>query len=177
MNVIDLFNTAVSAKINKHDLLYETWFGKIDFTPEVIIIDSEDFNCGAICNEFEYARLVSQYFIDSFDIDKAEGGELTDLILRFIDLPRRGSFESDESYRSRFKFIVVQNSNEARTTKWAILDALKYYIPNVSENVQIVENFDSSNLYFQIRIEGEIISEGILFLNSETQGFTNYNFV
>lgn len=177
MASIDTFNSAVSNAVNKSSPLYEAWIGQSDFTPESAIINSQDFNCGAICNELEYARVVSQYYVKSLNVDSAEGNELEALINGFIDLPRRGFFESDSTYRDRYKFITVQQVNQRRTTKWAILDAMKYFVDDVASNVQFIEQFDNSNLYFQIRFEGTVSTEGSVFLNNTEQGFLDNNYI
>ena len=85
MKMIDVFNRTISNAINKEGDFYKTWIGESPFTPEVTIVDSDDFNCGALCNELEFARTVSNYYVQSFDLDLAEDDELADLIEAFID--------------------------------------------------------------------------------------------
>lgn len=177
MSAINTFNSAISDAINKQGDLYQVWFGRTDFTPETTIVQSSDINCGAICNELEFARRVGNYYVRSLDIDQAEGDELEELITGFINLPRRGNFESDVTYSDRFKFLTVQQVNQRRTTRWAILDALRYFIDDVDNVVQVTEQFDSNNLYFQVRFEGIISTENILFLNSTTDGYLDNEFI
>ena len=177
MSMIELFNKNVSNAVNKDDAFYKAWFGDENFTPEVIIIDSSDINCGAVANELEFARLVSDYYVHSFVLDTAEAEELEDLVNSFINLPRRGNVEVDSTLRKRFKFIVVEKSNKKRTTRWAILDAMTYFIEDVSTVVQIIEPFDDRNLYFQIRIEGSVSTDEIIFSNNIETGWIDQNYI
>jgi hypothetical protein len=143
--MIKTFNSAISNALSKTDEFYQTLIGQDPFTPEATIIDSEDINCGALCNELEFARVVSDYYVESLDLDLAEDDNLESLVAAFIDLPRRSPIEADAAYRLRFKFIVVQKSNSKRTTRWAILDAISYFIADMS-TVQILEFFSTKNL-------------------------------
>ena len=61
MALIDTFNKAVSDAIDKNDNTYTSLIGSEDFTPEPVIDESSDFNCGALCNELEYLRTVIRY--------------------------------------------------------------------------------------------------------------------
>ena len=176
MAFIDTFNTNISKAVNVYDDFYEAWFGAVEFTPESIIDESGDYNCGAICNELEFARAVSDYYVSSMDIDAAEGDELELLVQAYIDLPRRSSGELDTRYRNRFKFLVVEKANYRRTTRWAILDAISYFILDM-DTVQLVEKFDSSNLYFELRFEGEEVVPDGMFVENQYTGFINQNFV
>jgi len=171
MSVIDVFNRQVSPVLNKTAPIYETWFGKSDFIPETVIIKSDDFNCGALCNELEFAREVTGYYVKSLDMAQAEGDNLELLINKFIDLPRRGSVESDEIYRKRFNFLTVANLNPSRCTKFAILSAIEYFINTVDSSVQVIEQFSTSNLYFQIRIEGVADTSQALTIGNNSFGF------
>ena len=176
MNLIDTFNSAVSDAINKQGAVYEAVIGAEQFTPSLAIVQSSDFNCGAICNELEFARAVSNYYVGSISVDGASGDELDAYVTAFIDLPRRGLLEDDTVYRARFKACVTALSNARRTTKWAILDALSYLVTDRS-TVSIVEKFDLQNLYFEVRIVGEVTYTSVTYINSLTQGFINNSYV
>lgn len=177
MSVIETFNSAVSNAVNKGNADYTAILGDENFTPEVTISSSEDFNCGALCNEIEFLRTVSNYYVRAFDIDNAEGDELDALVNAFIDLPRRNRGEPDATFRNRFRSLVVEQLNRRRTTKWAIMDALRYFISNVSEAVQVIEIFEIATNYFELRIEGTVSFDEAIFLNNTEQGFLNQNFV
>lgn len=176
MAIIDVFNSTVSDAVNKKDPFYETWIGATEFTPELIILDSEDIGCGAICNELEFARLITDYYVESLAIDSAEEIELQETINQYIDLPRRGIGESDSIYRARFKFIAVQNLVVRRTTRGAILAAIAYYVPEIT-SVQLIEKFDLYNMYFEIRFSGMTTIEDVIFLGNLDTGFIDQNFV
>lgn len=171
MTMIELFNKNVSDSINKDDDFYKTWFGDKNFVPDTIVIESEDFNCGALCNELEYARLVADSYVRSLNINEASGDELATLINTFINLPRRGRAEDDITFRARFNFLVADKTNLRRITKWSILDAISYFISDIDSSVQLLEPFDSNNLYFQIRIEAPTDTTEALTLDSTTHGF------
>lgn len=141
MSMIETFNRAIPATIDKSSELYEVWFGKVDFEPETQITESDDINCGALCNELEFARVVSNYHASSFDIDVAEDTNLNALIESLIDLPRNNESELDATYRKRFRFIVNEQNNFRRTTKHAIKDAITYFVADAN-SIQIIEYFD-----------------------------------
>lgn len=174
--MIEIFNSTVSDAVNKDNAIYTAWIGADPFTPEAQILESEDVNCGAVCNELEFGRTITQYFVKSLDIDQAEDDELETLIDTFIELPRRGVFEADSVYRDRYKFIVVEQGNPKRTTKWAILDALSHFIDDMS-GVSIVEIFDSESLYFQVRIDGLVSTNDIIFLNNLETAWVDLNYI
>jgi len=177
MSAIDTFNSTISNAINKQNPDYLAIFGNPEFVPAVEITKSSDFNCGALCNELENLRMVSTYFVRSFSLDIAEGGNLDALINAFIDLPRRNRGELDSIYRKRFKTIVNQSLNKRRTTKWAILDALRYFIADVTGAVQVIEIFEITSTYFQLRIEGTVSYEDAMFLNNIDTGYIDQNFI
>ena len=176
MSMIKTFNSAVSDAVNKKGDFYQVLVGQDPFTPEVTIVESADFNCGALCNELEFARTVSQYYVTCLDLDVAETTNLEDLILGFIDLPRRHETESDATYRKRFRFIVNEQTYSNRQTRWAILESISYFITDMA-TVQIIEIFDSENLYFQVRLEGVITYEDTIFLNNIDQAYVGQNFI
>jgi hypothetical protein len=176
MGIISTFNKTISNFINKNGEFYTALVGTEDFTPESVIDESSDFNCGALCNELEYLRTVSNYYVQSFDLDIAEDENLDILVNAFLNLPRRNREEEDEIYRNRYRAIAIQQSNPRRTTRWAIIDALTYFIAD-ADTIQIVEPFDSNNLYFEIRIEGAQDLTTVIFLNNTNQGYLNQNFV
>lgn len=176
MGTITTFNKAVSDAINKTDETYVAIIGSEDSTPEPVIVDSYDYNCGALCNELEYLRAVSNYYVQSFDLDIAEGENLDLLVNTFIDLPRRNRGEDDDIYRKRFRAIAIEQSNPRRTTKWAILDALSYFITDPTK-IQVIELFGSQNLYFQVRIEGAQDLSETIFLDNEEQAYLDQNYV
>lgn len=176
MGSIRTFNSAVSLAISREDETYRALFGTVDFIPEATIDESSDFNCGALCNELEFLRTVSDYYIQSFDTDVAEDENLDALIQGFINLPRRNQGEADSIYRNRFRSLVVQKVYPRRTNRWAIIEALSYFIPD-TDTIQIIENFDEANNYFQVRIEGTIDTENSLFLDHPEQGYLDQYYV
>lgn len=175
MSVIQTFNSAVSNAVNKEGEVYTVLIGKEDFTPNPDVKESSDFNCGALCNELEYLRKVSNYFTLSFDLNVAEDDNLDTLITTFLNLPRRGAGEPNTTYRERYRTIAVQNSNQRRTTTWAITDALKHILGTAK--VQIIEKFDSDNMYFQVRINGSQNFDDVIFMNHPQQAYIDQGVV
>ena len=178
MTVIDEINqTSISNAINKGvgNSAYNDIIGKSPFTPNPVIVESSDFNCGALANEIEYARLVSDYYINAIDPNKASGKELDLVINTYINLPRRGESESDSLFLNRFLAIVAENSYPNRCTKWAIINALSYFI--AIGNVQVLEPFNATNLYFQVRLNGVISITDILTFDNLLTGFLDQYFI
>lgn len=172
---VELMNKTLPKRINRGGSVHTALVGQEDFIPESTISDSSNFNCGALCNEFEFARKVTRYYASALRIDNAEGEELDALITNLIDLPRRSRSEEDAVYRSRFKFLVVAKTNYRRITKWSILDSVSYFI--LPENVEIVEPFNDRGQYFQVRLKGIELSEGALSLDDEVDGYLDNNFL
>lgn len=175
MSMIRTFNSTISDAVNKDSEFYKAFIGQVPYTPEITILESDDVNCGAICNELEFARLVSNYYVECLSLEGAEDTELEEFIEGFIDMSRRGQVESDSNYRLRFRFIVTEKMNLRRTTKWAILDSMTYFVS--ATQVQLLEFFDLQNLYFQIRFEGVVNYEDALFINNIDQGYIGQNYV
>lgn len=167
--MIKTFNKAVSNVINKAGETYEVLIGTENCIPEPVIEVSSDFNCGALCNELEFLRRVSDYFVRSLDLDDAEDDNLNTLITTFLDLPRRGKGESDRTYKNRYKALVIQQGNSRRTTKGAIIDALKHILDTAK--IQIIEKFNSQNLYFQLRLVGSQNFDGVIFMDNLQQAY------
>jgi hypothetical protein len=175
MSIIQRINSNIPRPVKKTSPTYQTIFGSDPFTPEVTILEPADFNCGAIANELEFLNLFGNYFVDSTVIDTASGSELETLIWGVANIPRRGEVESDMVYRARFKAIMAEMTNPARTTKWSIRDALSYFVSLAS--IDVVEFFDSYNMYFEVRIDGAYDFEDILALDSLDTGFLDQNFL
>lgn len=173
-SMIDVFNSSISNALNKYGDFYKAWIGDMDYTPEVTIIDSEDINCGAMCNELEFARLQTQEVAESFTVDGAETDLLDAFVETFIELPRRGSLETDAMYRERFKAILTEKTNYRRQTRWAIIDAITEF-GILESSIQVIEFFDTYNNYFQIRFTATYPPDPtyLLFLDNDvnTNGF------
>jgi hypothetical protein len=176
MSMIKTFNRAVSQAVNRNDETYRAMFGSEDAIPEVTIEESSDFNSGALANELEFLRAVSNYYIQSFDLDVAQSDNLDELVSAFVNLPRRNRGEEDQIFRNRFRSIVVQQTYPRRTNRWAIIQAISHFIDDLS-TVQIIENFDNDNMYFEIRIEGGVDFDTALFLDDIEQGYVEQNYI
>jgi len=166
---IELVNKTLPNLINREGNVHTALVGREDFTPESVISESSDFNCGALCNEFEFARKVTQYYASALWIENAEGEELDELVMNLVDLSRRSRSEPDSLYQNRFKFLVVAKTNPRRTTKWAIIDSISHFI-NDSNRINIFE-FGSSWPQFEVRIESEELEEDVLVLDDPTFGY------
>lgn len=175
MSFIEVFDKTMSRAVNRGGEFYQALIGVEDFVPDNPVVNSEDFNCGAVCNELEYARRVGDYYVQSLDVDVATAENLEAVINGFVNLARKNDAEADDIYRKRFKFLAVEKNNPRRTTKWAIMDAISYFLTDAA-TVQIIEPFSAQNLYFQVRIEGAASYEDALFLNSLVSGFLGQDF-
>jgi hypothetical protein len=175
MSMIKTFNRAVSQAVNRNDETYRVMFGSEDAIPEVTIEESSDFNSGALANELEFLRAVSDYYIQSFDLDVAQSDNLDELVNAFVNLPRRNRGEEDQIFRNRFRSIVVQQTYPRRTTRWAIIQAISHFIGDIT-TVQIIENFNN-NMYFEIRIEGGVDFDTAMFLDDIEQGYVGQNYI
>ena len=177
MSSIEIFNKAVSDAINKRDETYTALIGNEDFVPEPVIETSSDFNCGALCNEVEFLKSFSTYYVQSFDVDIAEDENLDILINTVMDLPRRNRGEPDVIYRQRYRAIVVQQNTIRRTTKTAIINALRHIL-GADAQIKISEPFESRNLYFQVQIVGSASASNFkIFMGNEEQAYLDQNFV
>lgn len=172
---IDRLNSNIPKPVNKNSPAYQSIFGVTPFIPNVTILQPSDFNCGAVANALEFVNLFGQNYVSSMIPANASGADLQTVVMSFINLPRRGSAESDSVYQARFGSLVTQLTNPGRATKWAIRDALSYFIPKAS--ISIVEFFDAHNLYFQVRVSGAVDYGHALVLDSLTQGFLDNFYV
>ncbi len=166
MSFIEEINSqAVPANvINTSNVYYKAIIGQYPFTPSPTIVDSASYNCGALCNELEFASSAVSYFVDSMNIDKSGGSELDTLINAFIDLPRQGSVETDSAYRTRFQAIVAEDTWPTRTSVGALQAALSYFAQTSS--IAIIEWFDTSSGSFQVRIAGASTTTNAMFLDN-----------
>ena len=156
MNAIDLINKAVSkSAINVKGDDYKAIMGDEDFVPESVIVQSSDYNCGAVSNELEFARTVANSLTVSLTIGDAENEDLTSLVQSFINLSRLSTTEPDTGYRARFKVLAVQESFPHRTTPGAIRSALSYIIDK--DNISVIEYFDTQYYYFELRLIGSFV--------------------
>lgn len=165
MSFIERINeNSIPRFVNREDTVYKALFGQSPFTPNATILTSSDYNCGALCDELEFADLSLKYFTNSMALDSSGGLELDDLINTFIKLPRRGSIETDASYRSRFKAIVTDKTYTKRTNKWSIIKAISYFV--AEDKISVIEWFDTKVNYFELRVVGVISYINTMFLDS-----------
>jgi len=165
---IEIIQENTLPKIDLSSDEFTSLIGQFPFTPELTIDESSDYNCGAVCNELEFGKLFMDFVVDSFAIDVAEGGYLNKLIEAFLDLPRIAAAESDDSYRGRFKSLVKVQLFPKRNTRGSILAALSHIVTSSAlGKIEIVESFDSTNMYFEVRVAGIVSDYGdILFLDT-----------
>ena len=131
----------------------ETFFvDNFDFIRPVV--ESSEYDVGSIGNEFEHLKAAIEYWINCGNVENAENEDLDALIQTLVNLERIDSSEADTLYRNRFRALVTQRTNRRRTTRWAIQDAISYFIPK--EHVRILEYFNTENMKFHIRISPDI---------------------
>lgn len=143
MSIIENLNRNLPASLNKTDEVHEAVWGKENFTPEIIITESSDFNCGAISNEFEFLNLFIEYIIGCYNPNIAESDMLDELVEFFTGLNRMNS-EFDMSLRKRFFSLVYRNGSKKWMPKWSVLKVFSYFF-SISD-MFIQENYVESTL-------------------------------
>ena len=139
--IIDQINALIS--MNKTSEEYEAIFGKDVYTSNIPIVQSSDYNSGAIANELEFLRGYIDLVIDSLNIDNSSGVFLEKLVYFFLRLSRIFD-EEDSDLKNRFNALIIRNANESWMTKWCVLDVFSYYF---SSNVlYIIENYIETDL-------------------------------
>lgn len=125
------------------------FFDNFELLLETSLVSSH-FDGGSAYNEVELARAYGRYYSESIGVQRAQDDQLTQAANRFLHL-RRGLLqdETDDDYLNRFKSLAVGKLNPRRTTRWAILDALSYFIEPA--RVEIFERFDIENNKFRVR--------------------------
>ena len=73
MDYIELVGKAISPSVDKNDLTFQAIIGKTPFTPELVIDESSDFNCGGLCNELEMLRVTTEQQTKALLINNAGG--------------------------------------------------------------------------------------------------------
>ena len=126
--------------LNKITQEYEAIFGKENFTPISPIETSQDFQCGAMANELEYARGFCDYVIRTGIIDNLYGSYLEKVVDFFTGL-KRIPLESDESLRNRFKVLCIRQFNPSWITSWMIKDVFSYFFDQ--DIIYLIENMIS----------------------------------
>lgn len=157
--IIDKLNNSMPYLVNKTGQDYEAIIGKEEYTEEVEIVNSEDFNCGAIANELEMARAFVENEIQQNDTDTMEEDYL-ETVINFFTTLYRFIEEEDDNLRNRFYSLIRRNGNTKWMTKWSFLDVFSYY-------------FDTENLYL---IENPIESTENVIINSNFEDMTGAEF-
>lgn len=143
MTQIESLNSLMPTKLNKKTLEYQAIFGSDPFTPESIINQSSDYNCGAIANELEYVCAYLDYITRTSSITDFYGEQLTRIARFFLGMVRYPE-ESDELFRTRFNSLVVRGGNTSWITKWMIRDVFAYFFDTTE--LYIIENYTKDTL-------------------------------
>jgi len=136
--IIDSLNNKMPQLINKTGKEYKAIFGKTDYTGNIPIEKSSDYNCGAIANELEYLRSFLDFVIECFNVENAEKDYLEKIIWFFLKLGRIWD-ESDANLKNRFFSIIRRNSNPRWDTSWSLKDLFSYFFDK--KNIIIEENY------------------------------------
>lgn len=142
-NVIDRINKEMPEKINTLSEEYKAVFGKIDFIPTLPIVESSDYNCGAVSNELEFIINYIEEAISSYNPDNAQGSLLDKIILFMLNITRIYN-ESDASLLLRYKSFIRRNSNPRWETDWSLKDILKYFFS--TQTIYIEDNYIETDL-------------------------------
>ena len=71
-SIIELLNRRMPTLLNIRNEIYESFVGKVDFTPNSPITKSSDYQCGAIANELEYLKGYIDYVTANIDVETME---------------------------------------------------------------------------------------------------------
>ena len=121
LRMIEIINRVIAELINKTSDIYEAFIGKEEYTPNVPIVESSDYNCGAIANEAELLRTFINQLIDYFDVDEAEGEYLEILTSFFLSMERIFD-ESDANLKNRLIAYLQRKDNPRWDTPGGLRD-------------------------------------------------------
>lgn len=168
---------SLPAKINRLDNVVKTLFGDRDALQHDTILTAADYNTGVFSNELAFASLQTQSLIASMcSLDTATGKYLDLIIEALLVLQRQDVVESDSLLRARARSLTRQQSISKRQTRWAIKAALAELIGDVTK-VRVVEWFNSTNLYFQVRIRADLLSAQAADTAYIDQSFIDQSFI
>lgn len=129
MSQISEVNEHILTKILKNDPFYEALWGKEDFTPEVTIVDPDDYNCGAICNQLEWVYDYIREITES-DLDNLAEPYI-DVIVYFFTGLKRFENEPDVDFLRRMESFLIREDtwrSERFGTPWDIKNVFSYYL-------------------------------------------------
>ncbi len=155
--IIDQINALIP--INKTSEEYEAIFGKDIYASNIPIVQSSDYNSGAIANELEFLRGYINFVIDSLNINFAADEFLEKLAYFFLGLQRIFD-EEDDDLKNRFDALILRNGNKSWMTKWCLKDVFGYYFDK--DDIYIIENYIETNLLLNSDFE---IGSGDVFTN------------
>jgi hypothetical protein len=136
--IIRELNRLMPRVLDKTTEEYEAIFGKEDFTSFNPVTESEDFQCGAVCNELEYAKGFLDYVSRTTDVNDYYGDYLEKVLYFFTGLWRL-SGETDTQLRNRFRALVIRYNDPAWITKWMIRDVFRYFFD--VGIIYVIENY------------------------------------
>ncbi len=138
LRMIDIINRGISNLVNKTSAVYEAFIGKEEYIPNSPIVESSDYNCGAIANEAELLRTFVNQLISYFDVEEAEGRYLEILTSFFLSIERIFD-ESDTNLRNRLIAYLQRKENPRWDTPWGLRDIFKYFF--TAADVLFEENY------------------------------------
>lgn len=138
LRMIDIINRGISNLVNKTSDVYEAFIGKEEYIPNSPIVESSDYNCGAIANEAELLRTFVNQLISYFDVEEAEGRYLEILTSFFLSIERIFD-ESDANLRNRLIAYLQRKENPRWDTPWGLRDIFKYFF--TTADVLFEENY------------------------------------
>ena len=142
-DILETLNERMPALVDISDEVYEALFGKINFVPNSLIATSDDYQCGAICNELEYLRGYINRMSASTNIDNMEGTLLDTIVDFFTHLVRIWD-ETDANLLNRFHALIRRKANPRWMTTWSMMDAFSYFFDKAS--IYLIENYIETDL-------------------------------
>jgi hypothetical protein len=136
--IIDQLNAKMPSFVNTDNAEYLAIWGKTEYSESPTIVESEDYNCGAIANELEFLRSYLDYLTRAESVEDFAGDVLDEVIFYFLGLTRF-FLEEDESVRNRFNSLILRQGNTSWITKWCIADVFSYFLSE--DNIYVIENY------------------------------------
>jgi hypothetical protein len=124
--IIDELNDRLPALLYRDGVAYQALFGKSFYTPNIPILSSSDYNCGAIAHELEYLRGYIDFVTACYSLEQSSGTYLDDLAWFFLSL-ERAPLEGDEPFFNRIYSLLRRAGNLRWQTSLGMLDVFSYY--------------------------------------------------
>lgn len=185
MSQISEINEQILTKIDKTDEFYQALWGKEDFTPEEVITEPNDYNCGAIANQLEY---INGYIeeITGFTLLELPDPYVDIAVFFFTGLKRFPDEATGDLLRRVYSLLIREAEwrSERFGTPWDIKNVFAYYVDR--ELLYYIQNRVITDILINGDFESAIGAEwtftpsgdrsiGDPFTNDYKVDFTSFN--